>query len=99
MIAVTLHKTIILGVRNLSCARPGAFTLAPRGQFWNLVVTLGDLEQQEGHVRVRNQIFSDFGKFRVPILRAFWVQVSFFGRVCFKVTFCTDFESKSLLSS
>ena len=91
------------GCQKLSFERPGASNLAPLplGTIWAPCGHPGGpFEQQEGHVEVRNQIFSDLGMIsRLHIVSFFgfrWVKFFF---VCFglvsRLPFASIFDSKS----
>ena len=63
---------------------PGASTLAPRGPFWKLGVTLGDLGAAEEAHEVQNQNCISFGMISDSFLRAFWGQMGSI-MFCFQV--------------
>ena len=52
-------------------------------------------EQQDGHMGIHNRFLAISGRFRDPILKAFWVpwaDIQFFLRACFQDTFRTCIE-------
>ena len=51
---------VVLGEQSLSLGRPGASTLASLGPLGHLGTPVGQWEQKEGHVGIRNQNFCDF---------------------------------------
>ena len=98
------HLWLLLGTRFLSFWVSKTYRLTglvppfsyPEDHF----VSLGTPERtMEGHMGAQNQIFSEFGWFRDPVLRLFWVLMvyffCFFG-ACFQVTFRIDFWEELL---
>ena len=83
------------GAQDLSFGRPGAFILAPWGTIlapWAIVGDHGSSRKDTSESGIG--FLSLLGRFRDPILKAFWVpraKILCFFRACFQVTFCTGF--------
>ena len=85
----------IFGAQNLSFGRPGASISAPWGSIlapWAIMGDHGSSRKDTSESGIG--FLSILGRFRDPILRAFWVpraKILCLFRACFQVTFCIDF--------